>query len=257
MPILKTDAIVINKRDFRETSLLADFYTRDHGKISGLLKGIRKEPRKFASTIEPFSHNEIVFYKSRTSSLHLVSQCDMKDNFSTIRQDLNKTAAGSVIMELLDAVMPHEDKNEEIFDLTVSVLKEMSGAVPAEKLLIIFKIKMLALSGFKPNFDSCVCCDSRISMGEIRFSLSLGGLLCSRCPRKDPKSRAIFRGTVASIQYIQKNSLQNTLGLGLNPQIKKELCFILDSFVTFHLGKKIKSQAVMEQIGNVSIKSAR
>jgi len=71
MAILKTDALVINKRDFRETSLLADFYTRDHGKIRGILKGIRKDPRKFASTVEPFSRNEIVFYKSRTSTLHL------------------------------------------------------------------------------------------------------------------------------------------------------------------------------------------
>ncbi|MFA5431058.1 MAG: hypothetical protein WC329_07870, partial [Candidatus Omnitrophota bacterium] len=41
---------------------------------------------------------------------------------------------------------------------------------------------------------------------------------------------------------------QNTLGLGLNPQIKKELCFILDSFIAFHLGKQMKSQAVMEQL---------
>lgn len=250
MAILKTDAIVINKRDFRETSLLADFYTRDHGKISGILKGIRKDPRKFASTVEPYSRNEIVFYKSRTSSLHLVSQCDMKENFSAIRQDMNKSAAGSMIMEMLNAVMLHEDRNEEVFDLTLSVLDRMAEASTAEKLLIIFKIKMLALSGFKPNFDSCVSCNSRVGMGEIRFSLSLGGLLCSRCPRKDPKSRAIFRGTVASIQYIQKNPLQNTLSLGLNPQIKKELCFILDSFITFHLGRKMKSQEVMEQLQN-------
>jgi DNA repair protein RecO (recombination protein O) len=248
MAILKTDAIVINKRDFRETSLLADFYTRDHGKIRGILKGIRKDPRKFASTVEPFSRNEIVFYKSRTSTLHLVSQCDVKENFNAIRQDLNRSAAGSMVMELLDAVMPQEDRNEEVFDLTVSVLERMAATSAAEKLLIIFKIKMLALSGFKPNFDSCVSCDSRIGGGEIRFSLSLGGLLCSNCPRKDPKSRAIFRGTVASIQYIQKNDLQNTLGLGLNPQIKKELCFILDSFIAFHLGKQMKSQAVMEQL---------
>lgn len=251
MAIHKADAIVLGKKDFRETSLIVNFYTKEFGKLSGILKGIRKDPRKFASTLEPFSHNEIVFYRSRHTSLHLVSQCDVKDNFSDIRKDLAKTGAGSVIMELLEAVMPQEDKNEEIFALTVNVLKEMSAYGSAEKLLTIFKIKMLALSGFKPNFDSCVSCNSGISSQEVRFSLNLGGLLCSRCQRKDPQSRSIFKGTVSSIQYIQKNPLPNTLSLGMNPVIKKELGYILNSFVNFHLGKKIRSESVMHQLNGV------
>jgi recombinational DNA repair protein (RecF pathway) len=39
--IPKTEALVLNRRAFRETSLIAEFYTRDFGKMSGLLKGIR------------------------------------------------------------------------------------------------------------------------------------------------------------------------------------------------------------------------
>ena len=74
MPIHKTEAVVLRKRDFRETSLIVEFYTREFGKMSGILKGIRSEPQKFASTLEPFSLNEIIFYSKRSSSLHLVSQ---------------------------------------------------------------------------------------------------------------------------------------------------------------------------------------
>lgn len=82
MSIEKSPAIVLKRRDFRETSLIAEFYTRDFGKLSGLLKGIKAEPAKFASTLEPFSHNEIIFYRKSNSSLHLVSQCDSRDNFT-------------------------------------------------------------------------------------------------------------------------------------------------------------------------------
>ena len=67
MPIHKTDAIVLNKRDFRETSLIVDLFSRDFGRLCGLLKGIRTEPEKFASTLEPFSHNEIIFYRKINS----------------------------------------------------------------------------------------------------------------------------------------------------------------------------------------------
>lgn len=106
MSIHKTEAIIINKFDFRETSVIANFYTRDFGKISGILKGIRQEPKKFASSLEPFSLNEIIFYRKRNSTLHLVSQCDIKNNFSGIRRDMLKAGAGGIVTELIHAVMP-------------------------------------------------------------------------------------------------------------------------------------------------------
>jgi len=247
MPIHKTQAIVINKFDFRETSLIVNFYTKDFGKISGVLKGIRKEPKKFASTLEPFSHNEIVFYRSRNSSLHLVSQADVVNNFHGIRSSMMKMGLGGVLTELIHSIMPQEDINEEIFELTLSTLKELETAYDSDKIIMIFKIKLLALSGFKPHFDSCVSCLSRIA-GQSKFSVIFGGLLCEKCSPKDMKARSIFRGTVASILHIERNDLKTNLNLGLNPQIKKELDFVLNQFLNFHLGKKLKSESVVESL---------
>jgi len=248
MSIHKTEAIVIKRHDFRETSVIADFYTRDFGKLSGLLKGIRTEPAKFASSLELFSYNEIIFYKKRNSSLHLVSQCDLRDNFDSIRQSIAKAGMATLMMELLGVVMASEDKNEEIFDLTLACLQELKTNYNPEKVVTIFKIKMLALSGFKPHFDSCVSCGDRI-MGQSKFSLGLGGLLCPRCSYKDTSSRSIFRGTVASILHIEKNDFKTDLNLGMNPQIKKELGVILNAFLNFHLEKELKSQKVLNKLG--------
>ncbi len=247
MPIHRTEAIVLSRRDFRETSLIASFYSRDHGKMSGLMKGIRLEPAKFASTLEPFSHNEIIFYKKTNSELHLVSQADVKDNFDGIRSSLARLGAASYMMELLSALMPVEDKNEEVFELILACLKELKTTAFPDKIMTIFKIKMLVLTGFKPHFDSCISCGDRV-MGQCRFSLSLGGLLCPQCFRKDLTSRSIFRGTVASILHIEKNEFKNTLNLGMNPQIKKELEIILNAFLNFHLEKELKSQKVLNNI---------
>lgn len=247
MSIDKTEAIVLNRRDFRETSLIADFYTRDFGKLSGLLKGIKTEHGKFASTLEPFSYNEIIFYRKINSSLHLVSQCDLKDNFDSIRQNIIKTGMSSFMMELLGAIMAQEDKNEEIFNLSLACLQELKCTHNPEKVMTIFKIKILALSGFKPHFDSCVSCGDRI-LGQSKFSLLLGGLLCQRCSQKDLASRSIFRGTVASILHIERNDFKNNLNLGMNPQIKKELDAILNAFLNFHLEKELKSQKVLNKL---------
>jgi len=247
MPIYRTEAIVLNRRDFRETSMIADFFTRDFGKISAVLKGIRTEPAKFASNLEPFSLNEIIFYKKRSSSLHLISQCDIKDNFESIRRDITKIGLASFIMELTGAIMPAEDKNEMIFDLCLACLKELGASMQPEKILTIFKIKVLSLSGFKPHFDSCVSCEDRI-LDHSKFSLALGGLLCPKCIKKDTSARLIFRGTVASILHIEKNDFKNTLNLGMNPQIKRELQSILNAFLNFHLEKELKSQKMINKM---------
>lgn len=249
--IYKTEAIVLNKQDFRETSLIITFYSRYFGKIAGLLKGVRKEPGKFASSMELFSLNDIIFYKKRSGTLHLVSAADIKDNFNGIRSDMLRMSVASSMLELINAIMPYEDINEDIFDLAITCLKEMETARDSERIMLLFKIKTLSLSGFKPHFDSCVSCGDRIN-DISKFSNSLGGLLCTQCFRKDLSSRQIFKGTIASVLFIERSSLKLGLGLGLNPQIKKELHYLLNSFLDFHVGKRLKSEKVADKLGIIN-----
>lgn len=247
MSIDKACGLILNKRDLRETSIIVDFYTQEFGKISGILKGIRTQPEKFASNLELFSLNEIIFYRKTHSSLHLVSQADKISNFTGVRGNIERAATAGFMMELISSVMQPEDKNEEVFHLALDSLKELETNYNPEKIATIFKIKMLNLSGFRPHFDSCVSCMDRIT-GQSKFSLSCGGLLCPRCMAKDPGSRSIFRGTIATVLHIERNSFAASLNLGMNPQIRKELGLILNSFLNFHLGKELKSQKLLNKL---------
>ncbi len=247
MAIHKTQGIVINRYDVRETSLIVNFFTLDYGRITGILKGIRKDPAKFASSVEQFSCNDIIFYPNRGSGVHLVSQCDLKEDFYGIRKDVLRINFASMAMEILYSVMAPEDKNEEVFHLALTALNELAKNYDPAKIITIFKIKILSLSGFKPHLDSCVVCGQRI-MQQSKFSLSLGGLLCLKCANKDMSARQIFRGTIATILHIEKNDFKSNLNLGMNPQIKKELDMVLNSFISFHLEKELKSQKVLNKL---------
>jgi len=247
MSIDRAQGLVLSKRDLRETSLIVEFYTRQFGKVCGVLKGIRTDPKKFASNLEPFSLNEIIFYRKIHSSVHLVSQADKQEDFTRIRQNIARSTTAAFMMEMIGSVMQLEDKNEEVFNLALAALKELETNYNPEKIATIFKIKMLNLSGFKPHFDSCVSCLDKI-MGQSKFSLGLGGLLCPRCMPKDASARSIFRGTIATVLHIEKNSFCASLNLGMNPQIKKELELILNAFLNFHLGRELKSQKVINKL---------
>jgi DNA repair protein RecO (recombination protein O) len=238
--IVKTEAIVLKSFDFRETSKIVTFYTREFGKIKGVMKGVRKDPRKFGSSVDKFTVNDIVFYQYRNSDIHLISQCDMKEFYSPIRQDLKRMTAASYILELVDAILPIEQKNEDIYELILQYLSSLQTDQDVTKLVHIFQIKTLSYSGFRPHLDSCVKCTKKVQ-GQTRFSMKLGGLVCDVCRTSDGDVSPISRGTVASIIHIEQSEWGQTLRLGLSAAIKKELKYVLNNFLVFHLEKHLRS----------------
>jgi DNA repair protein RecO (recombination protein O) len=158
-----------------------------------------------------------------------------------IKNDLERIKKAFTLIELVDTLTVQEDRNERVFELVLACLQQLENNFDLDKILIIFKIKVLDFCGFKPHLDSCVSCNNKI-IAQARFSLKLGGLLCERCLSKDIKSRTVFRGTVASILHIEKNEFDNVLRLGMNQAIKKELNQVLDAFLEFHLDKQIPKQ---------------
>ena len=243
--ILKTEAIVLKTFDFRETSRIAVFFTKDHGKLKGILKGIRKDHRKFGSHIDKFSVNDIVYYHHRNSDLHLVSQCDLTNFFFAIRKDIKKTMAANYILELVNVIMPPEEENKEVYDLMINYLENMGEATDTDKLVHIFQVKILLLSGFRPHIDSCLLCGKTIAE-RARFSHELGGLVCMNCKLNDSTASIISKGTIASILHIEKSSWQESLRLGLSVPIKKELKYILNNFLVFHLERPLKTTRYLD-----------
>ena len=239
--IRNAEAIVLKSFDFRETSRIVTFLTREHGKIKGILKGIRKDYKKFGSSVDRFSINDIVYYWHRTSEIHLVGQCDLKAYYFPIRKDLKRTLAASYMLELVDAIMPLEEENAHVYRLVLDYLQSLEAFPDVSKLVHIFQIKMLLLSGFQPHLDSCLLCGKTIKT-RARFSVSSGGLICLTCPISEETVSIISQGAVATLLYIERNDWPKCLRLGLGEGIKKELKFILNNFLVFHLERRLKSE---------------
>jgi len=241
MAIQKTEAIVLKTRAFRETSLIVNFFTKDYGKMSGLIKGIRQEPQRYGGLPLSFSHNSIVFYEKARRDLNLVTQCDTKEQFLPIRDSLQKNNYATYFIELLDAVTSELDKNENLFELLIRALSALNQHQDSQQVGRIFEIRLLNLSGFKPRLDACVHCQKRI-IGEGRFSPALGGILCPHCFRFDNAATAISKGALASIDYIERVNWQKALQLRVSANIAGELKAILSNFLDIHLDKEIKSR---------------
>ena len=243
--ICSTPGLVLRTFDFRETSKIAVFFTRDFGKVKGVLKGIRRDPRKFGSSLPLLSLNHVVFYRKRHSEIHLVGQCDLLDDFGIRGNDLESFGYAHFCAELLDLLMPLEDVSRRVFELTLDFLKSLKS--PPQDMRSVYMIKILALSGFKPHFDSCLSCQTKLK-AQAFFSLKKGGLLCQTCIPRDYSAVSVLAGTIATILYIEKSSWTDCLRLKMMPGVRRQLEEILHCFIRFHLGRVLKTHSKINDI---------
>jgi DNA repair protein RecO (recombination protein O) len=117
MSLHTTEAIVLRRYPFRETSVTLTCLTDQFGKLKGLVKGLRAQPNRYRSAMEPMTINRIVFYDTRTSQLHLITQCELISSLTGLQTDIETMRLAALCMELADRVVPLEDPQPAIYQL--------------------------------------------------------------------------------------------------------------------------------------------
>jgi len=243
--IQKTEAVVLRHRDFRETSIILTLFTRDFGKINGLAKGIRVPQPDWGTRFSLFSHNAIVFYEKK--GLHLITEGELLSPFSGNSCRLETNAVANYLIELTDLITPLEDKNAAIFEMLLYTLSLLARETDLERIVHIFEIKLLRLSGFTPRIDACLYCKKNVA-NFAYFSNLLGGLLCPDCLTHDKKATLINRGTVSTLKHILEVRDEHLLRrLKMSVITKNNLGFILRRFLAYHLDKFPRSYAFMQR----------
>lgn len=239
--IEKDIGFILRRFNFRETSVIATIYTLRFGKISGILKGFYTRKKEFSSPLEVFSLNEFTFYPKKRE-IWLVSGVDLLCDHSFLRRDHAKAQVAGMCFSLIDRVMQLWDQNPSVFDLLESTLENLENS-DERKMLYMFLIKFLTLSGFKPEFNRCISCHCGLE-DIVYLSVARGGLLCGRCLGSESSAQKISNEAVSSLRYIQNNDFPHLLRLKPSVLCEEEMISILRDFILFHIGFDVSSYAL-------------
>lgn len=256
MSATKTQAFILKTQDYRDTSILGDFYTRDFGKIKGIVRGVRDARGRFGSTLEPFSLNEILFYKrKRGGDLHQVTQVDLVDLFPGVREDLERLSYASYFIQLVNELVEVEDENAKIFDLLSDAFRFLASGASPKRCARIFELKLFKVLGLMPEIRACVNCQKE-APEPAYFNVSLGGIHCKDCPstsrgasRADRASFPVSRGALNFLDHAQRSEFSDLYRVKVAQEVGEELERVLRRFVDFHLVNKLKSVVFMEKMG--------
>ncbi|HEX2961853.1 MAG: DNA repair protein RecO [Bacteroidota bacterium] len=220
--IIKTEAVVLSKMNYRESSTIATFYTKDLGKISGIIKGARQPKSPVGHKIDSFNHLQIVLYKKAGREIQLISQAELISYYPRIKEDLLKLKYASASLELVLAMTIEEEANERLFRGLVRILNlfETSNRRPGV-LLIKFIVFLLKESGFEIQFERCSICGRPIGAEEKKYYFNFErGMICSSCSHEvagsmqlSPELFQFITGlsNIGSEEKISAGEIDNTL----------------------------------------------
>jgi DNA repair protein RecO (recombination protein O) len=181
--IIKTDAVVLSKMNYGDTSMIASIFTEDLGRISVIVKGARSPKSKYGRIVDLINHLSVVLYKKDTRDIQLLSGADIIDHYPEIKNDLNKLKYAYSITELIKSLLAEHEINKRIFKGIVKILTRLnSGEEPSEVTFGRFFIFFLKEIGYELQTEFCVICGKKDLTEDCFYNFDKG-LICAECKK--------------------------------------------------------------------------
>lgn len=231
--IESSQAIVLKRFPYGDTSLIARCFSRDFGKVSLIARGARRKKSTITAHLQPLAFLDIVFYYKRDRDLHTLSKAGFTQTWSNIPQDVKKISYGMAVLELTDKTLTDHDPHPELFENLVGVLSAFDKF--NKKLNLVFwyyELQLLSHLGFRPD----------LSQTEHEHA-PLPDL------EKNPNSKKIL--TFLLNGNLRKDSFRKKLSsIPVRAKDRKLISEYIDTFFRVHFENlgKLKSLDVMRQI---------
>ncbi len=249
-----TDAINLKSYNLSESDKIVVMYSKEHGLIRGVAKGVKKPKSKLGARMDSLVANKIMLYKGK--NLDTICQAEALNTFNKTRQDLDKLVYSSYVSEIVSIFGVEEDpSSKEVYELFYKALDRISNAKTKKDVMIAvikFQLKMMLIVGFGLEFDSCLCCREEILNEDMYFSVQMGGVVCQECNEE--------LGVKLKLHHKMRDFLQAMMQFDFNYESdydKKatskvcDVCFnLLNDYIQSHTDKKIKTLSVVDETLN-------
>jgi DNA repair protein RecO (recombination protein O) len=216
--VYKTEAIVLDRKDFGEADRLLTLYTPGMGKVRALAKGARRTTSRLSGHIELFTHTSLLLAAGR--NLDIVTQSQLIHSHERLREDLWRAALGFHILELVNHFSEERLESPPVWYALLEALGRLDGGeefrvssfefrVLAESkaeygvrtvadselgtrnskletsdpelAVRFFEAQLLDHTGYRPELRCCTLCRERLLPVENYFHAPSGGVLCPHC----------------------------------------------------------------------------
>ena len=248
-----TDAINLKSYNLSESDKIIVMYSKDKGLIKGVAKGVKKPKSKLGARMDLLVANKLMLFKGK--NLDRICQAEAINTFNKTRQNMDKIFYSMYISEVVNNFGVEEDPcSNEVYDILYKALDKISNAQNNVEMLIAiikFQLKMMQISGFGIELDTCLCCGEHIEDTNMYFSSKMGGIICSDCNEtfgiKTVLHHKLRDFLTACLQY--DFDYVSEYDLKANEKVCR-VCFeLLKEYINMHCAKKFNSTNILCDVG--------
>lgn len=151
MAAVKTRALVLSEKPYKERDRLVTLFTEEEGKVTAIVKGARNPRSQLASATRLFAWSEFVYWPGKTFAK--VQEASLIDSFYAIGEDLNTMMLASYPLELVRSFYDENQKDSALLKVLVFFLYYLAHEEQADKemLTLAFQLKLADAAGIRPD----------------------------------------------------------------------------------------------------------
>jgi len=182
----RSPAFHIHRFDYSETSQIATFFTRDHGKMTAIAKGARRPKNSYDGPIDLIIQSDLTWIPRPAGSLNILTHCDQIDPLRPLRKDPSLMTYGFWMIFIMNRLNAPGKPNRTFYDLAEQFTRLLPRWENPSRLCVRFDLSVLRALGHLPRLDGCVRCETPVvQIDHVLFSNRYGGAICRNCIRSD------------------------------------------------------------------------
>ena len=201
MASVRDAALVLMRLDYSETSQVVVFFTREHGKVRVIGKGIKRGTKtRFATGIDLLDVGELTLNRrdERGAGLAILTEWKQTQSLAGLRDNLARMRAAEYAVEITSHLTQDWDPHVELYDALLLALTELCDAEEPLGPVTAYQMRLLTAIGSLPRFDVCIFCGRTEDL--TYFSSHEGGMVCRDCEPGRVEKREVAAGTLKALR---------------------------------------------------------
>jgi DNA repair protein RecO (recombination protein O) len=172
-----TEAILLRRARFGESSYVLIWLSPEHGKIRTAARGTARKDSKLRGRLDLFYHAEVQFAAGRKSDLHALRELKLLETWEGLRGNYGRLLAASYFAELCDLLTEPAHAAPGLFDLMRRALGHLCNNNPSRRSVEFFESEVCRVLGFGHAGNALGAIEAhagRIPVNRRRLAAAIG-----------------------------------------------------------------------------------
>ena len=235
MGTVKENGIIIKQNDYGEGHRRLSIFTENHGIISAVNYGAKRQKNKSAALSQLLCFGEFELYMSNRDYAN-INSINVTEAFLPVTEDIKKLSLCTYFMDITHAMLGENNPDARLLKTLLNIIYALAYRdEPVKKVKAVYELRLMTLGGYMPNLNICACGKNIVEM----FDFDKGSIVCSEC--RGTNAVKISAGVYKAMRYITQADDKRLLSFTGNDALFDELGKITEKYLLIHIDRKFSS----------------